>query len=68
MRLVGLELVGLVLFDHFDAGMLECLADQDLQDWLSLEPEVKETLLDIVELNALVISFFIGNILSGWLE
>jgi hypothetical protein len=46
--------------------MLECLADKDLQDWLGLDSEVKETLLDIVELNSLVVSFFIGNILSGW--
>ena len=66
--LVCLELVGFVLLDHLDACMLQCLADQDLQNWLSLESEVKETLLDVVELDALVVSFFIGNVLGSWLK
>ena len=57
----------LVRLDHLNASLLESFADEDLEDWLSLQVEVKEVRVYVVDLDGLVCPFLIGDVGGrGW--
>jgi len=52
----------LVIFDHLDAGLLQCLADQNLEDWLHLKVVIEKVGVVIHHLNCLIIALLVGDI------
>jgi len=51
--------------DHLDAGLLKRFADEHLEDRLDLEVKVEQVRVDVLDLNGLIIAFFIGDVGGG---
>ena len=51
--------------DHLDAGLLKRFADEDLKNRLNLEVKVEQVRVDVLDLNGLIIAFFIGDVGGG---
>lgn len=54
----------LMLFNDFDASLLEGLSDQNLQHWLNLKVEIEEVRVDVVDLDGLVVALLIRDVHS----
>ena len=52
----------LVSLDHLDASLFEGFADEDLENGLSLQVEVKEVRVYVVDLDGLICPLFIGDV------
>ena len=55
-----------MILNHFNPSVFECFAAKDLQNWLNLQIEVKETFLDFIKLDSLIIAFLIWDVNSRW--
>ena len=53
-----------VSFDHFDARLFECLANEHLKDGLYLLFVVKQIWIVVLDLDSLVCTLFVGDVLS----
>ena len=51
--------------DHLDAGLLKRFTDEHLEDGLDLEVKVEQVRVDVLDLNGLIIAFFIGDVGGG---
>ena len=52
----------LVSLDHLDASLFESFTNEDLENGLSFQVEVKEVRVYVVDLDGLICPFFIGDI------
>ncbi len=58
----------LVTLDHLNAGLLQCLADQNLEDWLHLKAVIEKVGIVIHHLDRLIIALLVGDISRRWLK
>jgi hypothetical protein len=65
---VLLEDTILVGLDHLDAGLLQCLANQHLEDWLHLKAVIEKIGVVIHHLDCLIVTLLVGDVSRRWLK
>ena len=58
----------LVSLDHLNSGLLQCLADQNLEDWLHLKAVIEQIRVVIHHLDCLIVALLVRDVSRRWLK